>query len=38
MNGDQAKSMLKRGAAVQLGTAFVQCKSSSAYSLSKSFI
>lgn len=31
MNGDQAKSMLKLGAAaVQLGTAFVQCKSSSA--------
>ncbi|AZM38789.1 nitronate monooxygenase [Acinetobacter baumannii] len=31
MNGDQAKSMLKLGAAaVQLGTAFVQCKSSNA--------
>ncbi|ENW19078.1 NAD(P)H-dependent flavin oxidoreductase [Acinetobacter haemolyticus] len=31
MNGDQAKNMLKHGAsAVQLGTAFVQCKSSSA--------
>lgn len=31
MNGEQAKAMLKLGAAaVQLGTAFVQCKSSSA--------
>ncbi|MGA6136779.1 NAD(P)H-dependent flavin oxidoreductase [Acinetobacter dispersus] len=31
MNGDQAKAVLKLGAAaVQLGTAFVQCKSSSA--------
>lgn len=31
MNGDQAKTMFKLGAAaVQLGTAFVQCKSSSA--------
>lgn len=31
MNGDQAKQMMKAGAvAVQLGTAFVQCKSSSA--------
>ncbi len=31
MNGDQAKQMLKAGAvAVQLGTAFVHCKSSSA--------
>lgn len=31
MNGEQAKEMLNRGAsAVQLGTAFVQCKSSSA--------
>ncbi|ERS01111.1 2-nitropropane dioxygenase [Acinetobacter sp. COS3] len=31
MNGEQAKQMLKAGAsAVQLGTAFVQCKSSSA--------
>ena len=31
MNGEQAKSMMKLGAtAVQMGTAFVQCKSSSA--------
>lgn len=31
MNGDQVKQMMKAGAvAVQLGTAFVQCKSSSA--------
>lgn len=31
MNGEQARAMLDRGAAaVQLGTAFVQCKSSSA--------